>query len=148
MSLADYVVEKATISLKGKPLMEVRGLSLEDVTMLINLHLDDLTRLADMVDTQKENLISRITADGFATKLLLDCPKVAARIIATAADQEDMVDRIRLLPFATSVLALKEISRLTLEDMGGPKELAGLVRQRMTDGTPTEFRQMLQNTTT
>jgi hypothetical protein len=123
MSLADYTPERVTISLRNKPLMEVRGLSLEDVSVLIRQHLPDLEKLYDLAQAggQVAPVLRRFSEDGFLLKTVTEVPNLAARVISLAADEPGSDHLAKLLPIATQIMALQAIVRLTFEDIGGPK---------------------------
>lgn len=118
---------------KDKPLMEVRGLSLEDVTVLIRDRYDDIARLRDMAGLAQSEIYSRLQADNFVLKILTEAPELGAEIIARAADQLDQADKAKLLPLGLQLKIMQVIVKLTLEDIGGPKGLAALM-DSMTPG--------------
>lgn len=129
--LADFTPERVPVMHKGKPLMEVRGLNLEDISSLVARHMNDLRQLAGMYDEAKEEIFSTMMRDGFMLRVVMEVPTVASTIIALAADAPDSTEQIRTLPLAIQLLAMSEITRLTLEDVGGPKGLTALIRTLM-----------------
>ncbi len=143
MSLADFEPERHTVAHRGKPLMEVRGLSIEDVSVLIRQHLPDLEKLYDLAQTMPGNAVARLADDGFLLKLVTDAPNLAAHVISLAADEPTMADKAKRLPIATQVLALQATARLTFEDIGGPKGLIALLESVTGRPLPAVFKPAL-----
>ena len=129
MLLADYTPERVAIKdYKGVPRMEVRGLSLDDVSLLIRSHLADLQRLYDMLNGgDVADAFKLLITDGFILKLLTDFPELAARMIAVAADEPGATANARRLPLPLQIMAIQAIMRLTFEDVGGPKAFVALI---------------------
>ena len=135
MSLHDFTPERVAIKHKGKPLMEVRGSNLEDLAYLVREHLEDLRTLQTRATGAQAEIFSRLNQDGFLLKVLTDLPVIASEIIARAADAEEGgAANIRRLPLGTQILAMQEILRMTLEDVGGPNGLSAILQRMMNDG--------------
>lgn len=121
MALADYQPERVTIEFKGGS-FSVKGLSLDDVTVLMRHYLDDLDEIlaiyARDVDPQKT---VAATAQ-YAVALVREAPALVAHVIALAAEEPDRIEQARRLPIPVQVEALKEIGRLTFEEAGGAKK--------------------------
>lgn len=111
-----------TITLPGGDTVAVRGLSLSDITFLVNQHKDVLRSLYDQVAGNPESLTSG-DAGVIGSILAESAPIVAATAIALAADELDAVDIVMKLPFPVQVDALDKIGRLTFEMEGGPKKV-------------------------
>lgn len=125
MALADFTPETVEIEHNGKPLMTVRGLSLDDVSILIRSHLHTLNRLQAAASTGS---LSDIGADTFVVEVLQNAPDVAYDALALAGDVTEEVNRLRKLPVGTVVKALQIVLKLTLEDIGGPLVLLSLIQ--------------------
>lgn len=124
MALADYTPQRTAIMQGDKPLFMVRGLSLDDVSVLVRSHLDALNLLATMA----EETNTHFGSVAFFTQAVTTAPNVVFDAIALAADEPSYASDARKLPVGLQIKALQEISRLTLEDIGGPKALVALVR--------------------
>jgi len=123
MPLADYQPERVRIDHRGKPLTEVRGLNLEDISVLVRSHLTEL-----------QVLYARFQNTALDTEALIqiisEAPGIAARVIALAADEPSQaVISARRLSMPLQIKILAEIIRLTFEDVGGPKAFVALVGQ-------------------
>lgn len=139
MALADFTPERAKIVYRGKVLAEVRGLCLEDVSVLIRSHLDDIQRLYALVqDGGNADVLSRMATDGFLLKLVTDAPTLAGTILALASDEPGSEDAARRLPLPVQLRVLGEVMRLTFEDVGGPKAFVALVMQMVRKQLPAE----------
>jgi len=122
MPLADYQPERVKIDYKGRPLAEVRGLNLEDISVLVRSHLTEL-----------QVLYARFQNTALDTEALIqiisEAPGIAARVIALASDEPEGVAAARKFSLPLQVKMLAEIVRLTFEDVGGPKAFVALVGQ-------------------
>lgn len=121
MALSDYQPERKAIQFKGGS-FQVKGLSLDDVAVLMKHHLDDLDNLLELYarDVSNEFVVSA-TAQ-YAVSLIREAPALVANVIALAAEEPDRVDNARRLPIPVQVEALKAIGALTFEESGGAKK--------------------------
>jgi hypothetical protein len=129
MGLADYEPERFTVNVRNKPLMEVRGLNLDDVSVLIRQHLPEIEKLYDLAGIGQGDVFKRISQDGFMVKIVADMPELASRLIAMAADEPASHQKAKLLPIPVQIIALQAIVRLTFEDIGGPKAFVALLEK-------------------
>lgn len=132
MQLKDFQIPRSRINLPGKrgpdgekPFFEVRGLCLEDMTLLVNQHLGPITRALKLYQESREQVLATGSLQGFIMTLARDFPELAAEVISAASDSLDDDTRkiARQLPISIQVMALSEITRLSLEDAGGLKNL-------------------------
>jgi hypothetical protein len=127
--LSDYEPDLDSIMLKGKPLY-LRGLSLDDLAELIRHHL----AAARIVFGAFAGAI-----DGeFLAGALTESPLMCAHAIALSADDAKAVKNALRMPFPLQIEALKKISRLTFDAVGGPGNafaaLATLLRREEPNG--------------
>lgn len=127
MALADFTPERVQVNYKGKALVSVRGLSLEDISILVRAHLDDLQRLFKLASEAGDDLFSRLNQDGFLVRLVTQAPLLASTTLALAADEPGGAEAAARLPMPLQVKTLGEIMRLTFEDVGGPKAFVALI---------------------
>lgn len=127
MALADYAPERSNIEYKGKPLATVRGLNLEDVTVLMRQHLDELRQVYSLVGANGGKLLPGET-EATILKLISDAPALASKIIAIASDEPDQAEAARRLSMPLQMKILLEVARLTFEDIGGPLVFAGMMQ--------------------
>lgn len=125
MALEDYVLPTLEVQLPdGKKSFAVRGLSLEDVTVLIADHgpaLEGFYAKYSGADT------SEALAVGMG--LINQAPVLAAQVIALAADSRDKTELVRKLPIVVQQDALEKIALLTFDANGGPgKFIEAVVR--------------------
>lgn len=126
MALADYAPERVDITYRGKALASVRGLNLEDVTVLMRQHLDELRQVYSLVGANSGKLLPGDT-EATILKLISDTPALAAKIIAIASDEPDQIEAARRLSMPLQMKILLEVARLTFEDIGGPLVFAGMM---------------------
>jgi hypothetical protein len=141
MSLADYDIPRERIELPGKavngekPHFFVRGLCLEDMTFLVQRHLGPITRAAKLWQESRADAIQTGNLTSFILTLAKDFPELAAEVISAAADELNDIAtaKARRIPIASQIAALTAISRLTVEDAGGLKNLLAEMQERVKD---------------
>jgi len=136
MAVPAYTPPTKSISLpRTTETLTVRGLSLEDITSLLHAHLPDITLAVEQYRASLSDVYSTRSMDAFLASMMTGFPKLAAAVIATAADDPEAVDQIRRYPSGVQIKALVAIAELSLEDMGDLSDpspaLANLVRQVM-----------------
>lgn len=132
MPLSDYIPETFDVIYKGKTLVTVRGLNLEDLGVLARNHIPELRemyRRFDPASTGSNFLSSDIDAMIFS--LIAEAPGTAAKMIAIASDEPGSVEQAKRLPAPLQLKILIEVARLTVEDVGGPLAFGALLRQLM-----------------
>lgn len=137
--LADYEIQRERIELPGKavdgvkPHFMVRGLCLEDMTFLVQNHLGPITRAAKLWQEQRADVIRTGNLAQFILTVVKDFPELAAEVISAAADElnEIATAKARRLPIASQIAALTAITRLTMEDAGGLKNLLAEMQARL-----------------
>lgn len=136
MALADYQPERSVVEFKGGS-VAVRGLSLDDVSLLIKNHLDDLDQILAMYKSNVTPDIQAAVMAEYAVTLVREAPGMVAHIISLAADEPDAVENARRLPMPTQIELLKAIGHLTFEEVGGIKKFAESLAQLATRMTPS-----------
>lgn len=119
MPLAGYQPEHRTVALSNGNSFDVRGLSLNDVAVLIRTHFPDLDALFDLFEGV-ENMEAE-QMKGLALTLLTNAPGFVANVIALAAGEGDASDAERL-PAPVQLQALFDIGELTFSEVGGVKK--------------------------
>lgn len=150
MQLKDYEIPKERIPLPGKavngekPFFEVRGLGLDDLTLLIHLHLGPITKAVKLYQEQKEDVLATGNLSEFIMTLARDFPALVAEVISAAADSldDETREKARKLPLPTQLAAMSEITKLTMEEVGGLKNLLAEMRERLESlaGVESELR--------
>lgn len=136
MAVPSYTPPTKAITFVGAPEpLVVRGLSLEDVTSLINEHLPDITLAVEQYGSHLSSTYSTRSLDGFLGTMLTGFPALASAVIAQAADDPEAADAVRKYPTGIQIAALVAIAELTLDDMGTLADpspaLATIVRNAM-----------------
>ncbi len=129
MALTDFVLPTVEVSFPGGS-FAVRGLSLEDVTKLLAAH----GPLMEQFFAKYSGAPESTSALEVGMGLINQAPLLVANIIALAADEEHLVERVRKLPIATQQDALEKIARLTFDASGGPGKFVEAVI-RLVSGT-------------
>jgi hypothetical protein len=140
MALADYQPEREQIFHKQSLLVSVRGLCLEDLSVLVRGNLAELQQLYAAIKQPDQYQID----DLLIMKLINQAPLMAAKIIALAADEPAGEEAASRLTVPLQVNILSAIARLTFEDIGGPKAFVAMVGQLVGNSLPDEMRATIQ----
>ncbi len=117
MSLRDLVNRKVEIDCPGDQNFQVRGLSLEDVVLLLENHTEALKAVfAAQAGTDFE-------------MLLKEFPAFVAAAIAYAADEHELEEQVRKLPVGVQLRAIQEVWDLSSLDVETLGKLAGSILQ-------------------
>lgn len=129
MGLRDYKPTKRAIKLDSTTI-EVRGLSVPDVTRLVTFHLADIETAYVRFQRLKEQIYSRVASDEFFIGLCTDLPTLVSEVISIAADELTYEDRqaddevLKLagsLPMGVQIECLSAVMDLTFSEAGGIK---------------------------
>lgn len=127
MSLADYQPQRETVKSRNLS-VEVRGLALDDITMLFQKNLDDINKLFEVFgkgEPMSEQIGESVQ---IATRLISEAPGVAARAIALACDEPDEVEKARKLTLPLQIKIIQKIIELTFEEAGGVRNFQNSLR--------------------
>lgn len=138
MALADYQPERVTVEFKGGS-FQVKGLSLDDVTVLMRHYLTDIDHLIELYAKDVDPKLSVAATAQYAITLVREAPTLVAHVIALAAEEPDQIDMARRLPIPVQVEALKAIGRLTFEEAGGAKKFFESLTELLTRVRPPEL---------
>lgn len=120
MPLAGFQPEQRTIALARGNSFQVKGLSLNDIAVLIREHFPDLDAITVLFEHGIEQ-VSRDQVESFAMMLVSHAPGLVANMIALAAGEGDASDAEKL-PAPIQVRTLVEIGELTFMEVGGIKK--------------------------
>lgn len=116
MPLAGFQPETRAIQLKGDDFFHVKGLSLNDIAVLLREHFPDLDALFEMF--QDFENVTRDQLNPLVLSLVSQAPGFVANVIALAAGEGDSSDAEKL-PGPVQVKALLAIGELTFHEVGG-----------------------------
>lgn len=125
MGLRDYKVARVEIPLGDDNSFSVRGLGLDDFSILLTNHLSAITQAAEAYEVFQRSSAKIASLQGFFLIVLKDYPGLMSEVISMAADEPD-TKGIRL-PIGVQTSALTEIGRLTLQDAGGLGNLLAML---------------------
>ncbi|MGP1665477.1 MAG: phage pre-tape measure protein [Rhodanobacter sp.] len=118
--LHDFTIPTKTIEYKGSPVLDVRGLSFNDISYLILQHRDDVDKLVTLWDAYSQrggfSEMKEAVIIQYGFELLREAPGMAA-------DAHESFARIAKLPSSVQIDALKAIGNMTIEDFGGAKKM-------------------------
>lgn len=139
MGLKDYAPATQTIQLPGDDTFVVRGLALQDITVLLRSHYDTAARLFDKyvgeaAQTAADAAVPEAKfGPGNMKAVILDAlqaaPSMLSDVIAVAADEPELGPQVARLPLGVQVEAIEAIIRLTLEAEGGMEKLIETVEK-------------------
>lgn len=135
MALSNYTAPRTVIELGNDNSLSVRGLNLEDISYLVQVHQGDVDNLVSAfrgaVGDAKtaDGVAAAVQADGdkMVFSLIQQFPLLAANLIATAADEPEAWDAATKLPVPKQIEALIAIAKNTFEDVDGFKKFVGNV---------------------
>lgn len=129
MPLKDYQVPTERVDLPGGGegnFIVVRGLSLADITALVDGFRPQLEQVFSMIESQTDLTLEDGAA--MAYTMIQSFPRLVAKGIALAAGEPDEADTVLDLPGATQIDALEKIGRLTFEGNSPKKVLETVIR--------------------
>lgn len=120
--LETLIIPTETVEFKGQ-LLEVRGLSLPDITFIIRQHRSTVSEL------YTQAIEGKLTGgvEEIALTMLDDFVPLASLVIACAMDAPKHPDKAARLPLSTQAELLSTIFRLTVEGEGGLEKLLEIV---------------------
>lgn len=127
MAFSDYVVPTVELTLPNGATATVRGIALQDITVLLSRHLPTITAFFNRMSSVRDGVVRPDQVAAISMDLLGSAPALAADIIALAADEPNMGPKIQRYPIGVQVDALEKICTLTLEQAGGAKNLGETV---------------------
>lgn len=126
MSLASYELPTKKIDLTDGVYFTVRGLSLPDISKIVEAHEPIVTELfSKYAGSVNDESLENISMLG--NTLMESAPILVSHIIAIAADEPGEADKIAQLPFPTQMEALEAIGSLTFIGSGGVKKTVAMV---------------------
>jgi hypothetical protein len=136
MSLSAFQPVSSSISI-GNTSLTVRGLSIQDVSSLMSAHLVDLESIIDMYEQSNGEGISTIGLGKFVLNIVKDAPGLAAHIIALASDEPDQVEMAAKIKFFDQIKLIREIGRLSFDDVTGLKKFVAELTDLRREMGPT-----------
>lgn len=116
--MSKFKTVRSEVPLPGEnPAIHVRGLGLEDFSVLITDHLALITEAAERWAAMKKDVYAKANLQGFILVLARDFPQLVSEVISIAADEPEL--KGFRLPIGPQMAAITEIARLTLVDAGG-----------------------------
>lgn len=133
MGLGTFTPATAKVALPGGGEFVVRGLSLEDFTVLLRTHYATLEHLFDRYLSEAAlEKVDQDAADGLlglgdmrgvVLEAVSQAPALIGDVIARAADETENPHRARLLPVGVQIDAIQKVVELTLTAEGGLEKL-------------------------
>lgn len=137
MGLKNYKPVRHEIPLQGNDPLSIRGLSLEDISALVQHHLPDIEALFELFEragSMEDDAFRQIVVAA-----VNEAPGFVANVIAMASDEPDAAENAQELPGPVQVQALLKIGDLTFKDVGGIKkgmeDIAALLSRLKVDKT-------------
>lgn len=142
IQLEDFAIPRAAVKLPGGKQFMVRGLSSDDLAIMVSQHLPEIVKAVELYQERQKNVMDTGSLTGFLMTFAKDFPAVLAEVISAATDStsEKAREVARKMPLPIQLAALNEITRLTMEESGGLKNLLAEMRARLesaaaSDGT-------------
>lgn len=131
MALADFKLPTLEVPLPDGNSFAVRGISAEDVAILISGHASAM----DTFFARFQSGAAQAQSDmEMGMSLITEAPGLMSKIIALAADEPHMEALVRKLPIGTQLDALQKIAKVSFESSGGMGNFVDAVA-RLVKGT-------------
>ena len=132
MPLAAYKSKRERVTFGGgkDEFFDVRGISLPDVAMIIELHAGAVSSIVEMAQGQAEAFNSQNPQEvsdaitNLIVSITRESPILVANLIAICADEEDAMTVALTLPVTVQLDAMTKIAALTFRDLASVKKLA------------------------
>lgn len=127
--LGEVVIKTAKVSLGDDDYIEVRGISLADITDLFQRHTGPLTKaFDDFMDNRMPGVaLDMAYVQGAIQDTLIDAPRLVGDLIATAMDEPENADHAAKLPTGVQIQALFAIAQLSITTEAELKKVIGVV---------------------
>lgn len=129
MPLQEYKPKLETITFDGGE-FTVRGISLPDVALLIDMHEGTISTIvelaqsrAEMFNSGDDGLVREAMTD-LISSLIRESSILMSNLIAILADEPGTLDQASKLPITVQLEALTRIAELTFRDPASVKKLA------------------------
>lgn len=130
--MSKFKIVRSEVPLPGdNPPIQVRGLGLEDFSVLITDHLALITEAAERWAAMRKDVYAKANLQGFILVLARDFPGLISEVISLAADEPEL--KGFKLPIGPQMAAMTEIARLTLVDAGGLGNLFAVLGSALRD---------------
>ena len=136
MSWADYQPPTAEVPLGGGATGMVRGLNVDDLSVLITNHLEPISKAVALYAQSKKDVYTKASLHAFVISTASEFPGLISEVISLAADEPSL--KGRKIAMGVQIAALNEIIRLTLEELGGLGNLS-LVVANLAKGVLSEY---------
>lgn len=123
MSLKDISLPSETISFSGGS-FAVRGLSLPDIVMLVDMHREQLNDLFERFKGEPKEVGEM---EEVAMDLVTKAPVLVGHAISLAAGEPEQFETVMKLPLDVQVSALEKVALLTFALEGGAKNFVKTV---------------------
>lgn len=117
MSWTDYEAPTAEIPLGNNKTGKVRGLNVDDLSILVTHHLQPISQAVALYAQSRQEVFTKASLHGFIVKVAADFPGLLSEVISLAADEPTL--KGKKLAMGVQIAAMNEIARLTLEEVGG-----------------------------
>ena len=136
MALTDFVLPTLEVPLPGGSTFAVRGISSQDVAVLISQHASAMETFFARFQSGAAQTQSDLET---GMSLIIEAPALMAKVIALAADEPSMESVVARLPVGVQLDALQKIAKISFEASGGPGEFVDAV-VRLVKGTTALIR--------
>lgn len=136
MSWADYQPPTATVPLGGDATGQVRGLNVDDLSILITNHLPAISKALALYAASKKDVYSTANLQAFIIQTVSQFPGLVSEVISLAADEASL--KGKKIALGVQIAAMNEIAKLTLEELGGLGNLS-LVLANLAKGALSEY---------
>lgn len=117
MPLSAHITPRIAVPLLHGNTVLVRGLNLDDFTLILGTNMEAASKIAALYADQKQAAFSTSSFTAFIQTVASTFPGVVSEVISTAADEPDA--RNVKLGMSLQIGVLTAIVKLTVEEAGG-----------------------------
>lgn len=135
MGLRNLRLPSSDVAVPGGDSFSVRGLSLQDISIIVRHHGAAMTLLFDRFIKQSGDGLPPADMAAMGRALLEIAPDAAAEMIALSAGEPEAIDVVRMLPLPVQVDALDKLMGHTFETEQDLKKVVETVIRAATGTT-------------
>jgi hypothetical protein len=142
MGLRDYELPTLKVTIDANTSFDVRGISFEDITRLVNKHGPVCVLIyTKFTEAKTKHGLRPETVGQLLTLAMQQFPEAVAELIALSADEPDMTAKVQRLPIGVQLDAIEKVIGLTFSGEADVKKLVETVT-RMAEGVTASLQNL------
>lgn len=122
----------------GEQAVEFRGLSFDDITLLLQDYAEDVEKVFALLSDEKD--AADIDASAMGERMLKEVPALVGKALAVAMDDTDAEAEMKKAPLGFLLMAAEVVFELTTEPAGGAKKFFERLAALMINARPSALK--------